>query len=92
MLIKPSLGRIVWFTPAKGDSMPTNPDGRCAAIVTCVHSDSMVNLCVFDANGLPRPCGIVPLVQQNAEAPGGYFCEWMPYQLDAARRQAAEGK
>lgn len=90
-MIKPTLGRIVWFKPGKDDRTPSNPDGLCAAFITCVHSDSMVNLCVFDANGHPTPRTSVPLVQDDEEVPVGCYCQWMPYQLgQAARTEAAE--
>jgi hypothetical protein len=95
-MIKPSIGRVVWFTPATSD-FPTAPepklsyDGKqpLAAIVTYVHSDTMVNLAVFDTNGTNISCTSVPLHQPENERPTAYFCEWMPYQQAVAKGQIA---
>lgn len=91
-MITPTLGRIVWFTPSKNESMATETDGRCAAIVVKVWSDRVVNLTVFDANGNSVPKASVTLVQDGDLAPnGGYFAEWMPYQKgQAAKYEALE--
>ena len=64
-----------------------------AAIITHVHSDRMVNLCVFDKNGNPLPKTSVPLVQPGDAEPTGYdYCRWMPYTLatETTRQQQAE--
>jgi hypothetical protein len=54
--ILPIVGRVVWFTPSKltGDDGFTHIDGRkpLAAIVSHVFSDDLVNLAVFDSNGV----------------------------------------
>lgn len=85
-MIKPTVGRIVLFHPG----VP-GPANTLAAIVAFVHSDSMVTLTVFGADGSPRSEQSVPLVQQNEESPGHRWCEWMPYQLgQAAKTEAAE--
>lgn len=88
-MIKPTVGRVVWFwhggTTNNGHTQP------CAAIVTYVHSDAMVNLAVFDQNGFCSPRTSVPLRQDNDERPNGMFCEWMPYQKgQAAKTEALE--
>ena len=60
---KPSVGRIVHYHEAP-DAPPR------AAIVTRVWSDTMVNLCVFSADGgLPTPITSVPYGVDN-------LCQW----------------
>ena len=72
--------------------MPTEQDGRCAALVVKVWNERMVNLAVFDANGNHHPKTSVALLQNGDVSPeDGYFCEWMPYQLgQAAKTQSYE--
>lgn len=86
-MIKPTVGRVVWFTP-KG----SNPgDQPLAAIVAHVWSDTCVNLAIFDANGVPmaNPPTSILLVQEGAEIPsGGFYCSWMPYQVGQAKAAA----
>ena len=92
-MIKPALGRIVWFTPAgTAPAIPTESDGRCAAIIVKVWDDRLVNLTVFDANGNSHPTTSVRLVQEGDSKPeGGYFAEWMPYQQQAAKEKQLAG-
>jgi hypothetical protein len=92
-MIKPTVGRVVLFTPAKGDSaIAVNPGQPLAAIVAYVWSDTMVNLAVFSADGLPASRTSVPLIQDGMLSPThGFFCEWMPYQKgQAAKTEALE--
>lgn len=87
-MIKPTVGRVVWFykyVPGQGHK------GPLAAHVAYVHSDSMVNLMVIDENGLPRSETSVYLRQEGNEAPQSNYCEWMPYQKgQAAKTEALE--
>lgn len=89
-MIKPTVGRVVWFykyTQGQGHK------GPLAAHVCAVHSDQKVNLMVIDEAGVPRPETSVRLVQQNEEAPDGDYCCWMPYQIgQAAKTEEAEKK
>jgi len=88
-MTSPTVGRIVYFTPAQGDAIVRNGTQPLAAVVSCVWSDSCVNLAVFDANGITTNRTSVPLVQGDMPKPGGYFCEWMPYQIAQAAKAAA---
>lgn len=86
-MIKPTVGRVVWFYPL--GSKPT--DQPLAAIVAHVWSDTCVNLAIFNANGVPmeKPPTSVFLVQEGAEVPsGGFYCAWMPYQIGQAKKHA----
>jgi hypothetical protein len=89
-VIKPTVGRVVWFW----DSARTaeHPDGEpLAAIIARVWSDTCVNLCVLDSNGTPTVRTSATLYQGEGERPGGAHAEWMPYQLgQAAKTQQLE--
>lgn len=87
-LIKPTVGRVVWFHQGTAGVFPGSEDTR-AAIVAHVWSDRMVNLSVFDANGNVHSRTSVPLVQPGDEIPpSGFYCEWMPYQVGQAKKAA----
>lgn len=90
-MIKPTVGRVVWFWPAthsaEGNWTPPAEGEPCAAIISKVWSDSCVNLAVFDGDGKSHSKTSVPLVQENEPAPEfGYFCTWMPFQLGQAKK------
>jgi len=95
-MIKPTIGRVVWFRDStlKGAISKDEPEPQpCAAIIAFVHSDTLVNLTVFDWNGCPNARTSVPLFQGDGERPDGSFCEWMPYQQgQAAKTEALEKK
>lgn len=87
-MIKPTIGRVVWFwplgsNPAREDSQPF------PALVVFVHSDTLVNLSVFDRNGDLRPSEKVELWQGKGERPFYSHCEWMPYQKGQAAKAEA---
>lgn len=89
MVIKPTVGRVVWYYPS--GKHPDNGDQPLAAIVAHVWSDSCVNLAVFGANGDPmmHPPTSNLLVQAGETMPsGGNFCCWMPYQVGQAKKHA----
>lgn len=89
-MIKPTIGRVIWFTPSQ-EARKANNDQPFAAIVAYVHSDTMVNLAVFDANGNIVSKTSVYLYQGEGERPTSYYAEWMPYQQgQAAKTDALE--
>ena len=71
--ILPTVGRVVWFTPSRlyGDGLFTHIDSRkpLAAIVAHVFGDELVNLAVFDSNGMSHSRTSVPLVQAGEAKP-----------------------
>lgn len=88
-MIKPTVGRVVWFTPNKAAPYPYvhGFDQPLAAIIAHVHSDKMVNLAVFDSNGVAYSVTSVDLIQDGEPKPeGGFYCEWMPYQKGQAAK------
>lgn len=88
-MIKPTVGRIVWYHPAKADPGPNPGDQPLAAIVTHVWSDTCINLAVFDANGQTYNRTSVLLVQDDAPRPDAFYAEWMPYQKAVAAGSVA---
>ncbi len=89
-MIKPTVGRVVHYRTGNADidgAMVRNGDQPLAAIITCVWSDSCVNLVVFDANGRRHERTSVLLLQEgNPQPGGGHYCEWMPYQKGQAAK------
>lgn len=92
-MIKPTVGRIVWYHPGAEDPGPY-PDGQpLAAIVTHVWTETCINLAIFDANGNPYSRTSVLLVQDGYPVPSACYAEWMPYQKgQAAKTEALESK
>jgi hypothetical protein len=90
-MIKPTVGRVVWFRP-----YPLIQDGGfiyhgngepLAAIVTHVWNDQMVNLVVFDSNGSSHSRTSVKLMQDGEDTSMYHsYAEWMPYQKGQAAK------
>ena len=78
-MIKPTIGRVVWYWP------PFKVDQPNAAFICYVHEDDLVNLSIFDEDGHNFPRTMVTLFQGKGQRPSGGFCEWMPYQLESAK-------
>ena len=89
-MIKPTIGRVVWYR-ANGSPKPDQP---YAAIVTYVHSETLVNLAIFPPEGSFTSESSVPLYQGEGAPPErGSYCEWMPYQVgQAAKTEQLEKK
>lgn len=90
-MIHPTPGRIVWFHP-NGITLPPNfaysdSEQPLAAVIAYVHSDRMVNLSVFDQNGMGYSLADVTLLQDDDATPNGFaYAEWMPYQKGQAAK------
>jgi len=98
-MIKPTVGRVVLYTPDNDPlsidaTMKRNGKEPFAAIVCAVHSDRLVNLAVFDGNGVPWQKPSVSLIQpEDAAISSPGMCHWMPYQKEqAAKAEALEKK
>jgi hypothetical protein len=92
ILIKPTVGRVVWFY--KYNSV-TGHQGPLAAHICKVWGDRLVNLMVIGEEGVPYAETSVLLLQDDAPAgmppPQGNYCCWMPYQQgQAAKAEALE--
>jgi hypothetical protein len=89
-MIKPTIGRVVWFFPhnRKPDDQPHS------AQIAFVHDDRTVNLGVLDKFGNAYAVTSVPLLQDDDAKPAtGPHAEWMPYQVgQAAKNEADDAK
>jgi hypothetical protein len=86
-MIKPTVGRVVWFIPGKEDSNFALYSAPFAAHICYVYTDNCVNLMVIHPEGRPVPQTSVTLIQEGDERPeNGRFCEWMPYQKGQAAK------
>lgn len=92
--ITPTVGRVVWFYPsnnvASSGFAPPSAGQPLAAVIARVWNDRMVNLTVFDANGVSHSRTSVTLLQDgDHKLLTGNYCTWMPFQKGQARAQAA---
>jgi hypothetical protein len=89
-MIKPTVGRVVLYFPSDDDrtqGMDVLSDAPCDAHVVFVHSDTSVNLVVFDHEGGKFSRRKVPI---NIERfTGTPRAEWMPYQVGQAAKHEA---
>jgi hypothetical protein len=90
-MIKPTVGRVVWFWPASTTPKGTPDAQPLAATIAYVHSDTMVNLTVHDRDGETYGLTSVKLWHGEGESPDMPHAEWMPYQKgQAAKTEAIE--
>jgi hypothetical protein len=95
-MIHPTVGRVVWFRPngAQHIKYMTEHDTSVPmdAHIVYVWGPRMVNLVIFDHNGLMYTRTSVDLVQEGdpIPPPGQAYCEWMPYQVGQAKKHEAE--
>ncbi|MCW2275122.1 hypothetical protein GJ654_10335 [Rhodoblastus acidophilus] len=91
-MIKPTVGRVVWYTPPHAPAgEPANDPQTHAALIAYVWHDRMVNLAVFSPNGENYGVTSVTLVQEGDMAPeAGRYAEWMTYQVGQAKKHSAE--
>jgi hypothetical protein len=100
-MIKPTVGRKVWYRPSAGDiagsgtlpAMNTAGAGvSCApldATVVAVWGDRCVNLAIFDIYAQVHERRSVTLKQEGDTIPDGMaYAEWMPYQVGQAKKDA----
>jgi hypothetical protein len=93
-MIKPTIGRVVLFTPAKNDTAISHYGQEIPALVCHVWGDRCINIGGFDSNGKSFGRTSVPLLQDDDAVPEhGFYCEWMPYQKgQAAKTEELEKK
>lgn len=84
--MKPSIGRVVWYYPARhGDQQPW------PGLIARVNEDETINVGGFRDDGTPFNSSEVPLYLPNeAYNPNRPHCEWMPYQVTAAGNELAK--
>jgi hypothetical protein len=92
-MIKPTIGRIVWYYP---DAQDVQQGGFTAGqeqpgIVCRVWGDTCVNLQVVTQDGGSTARTSVPLVQPGeAVLQDHHYATWMPFQIGAAKQYEAE--
>lgn len=85
-MISPTVNRALHYYPARSDAFPCWHGRPLAAVVTHVHGDRCVNLCVFDANGGTHGKTSVRLLHAGEEVPGdGGYCTWPALHGQAVR-------
>ncbi len=100
-VIKPTVGRKVWYHPSKHDVVGSVPmmtagnDVPLDALIIAVWGDRMISVLVTDITGRQIPVLSVDLLQPGDEprkdADGnviGRYCEWMPDQNAQHAKQA----
>lgn len=93
-IIKPSIGRRVWFYPSVATlttrGMRCNDaDQAMDAGVCFVFHDRMVNVSVTDHMGTLHAITSVTLIQPGDDIPEGRdYCTWMPYQVSQSAKEA----
>src|ERR1700682_4076978 len=96
-MTKPTVGSLVWFTPATADvHWDRSFKPPFAAVVSYLWDDTSVNLMAIRPEGHPVPATRVTLIAEGIAAPAqGHFCEWPSTKAPAAeislkQRQQAE--
>lgn len=91
-IIKPTVGRKVWYRPSNDDQLGPTPmvvsgNQPLDATIISVWDDRVVNLLVTDVVGRQFPVLSVRLLQGDDKPhldregkPSGRYAEWMPYQ------------
>ena len=94
-IIKPTVGRVVWYWPTSADREDRRSiSGQPFAAQICgVHSDTCVNLGITDAEGRYFTRASIPLKQTPRGIGEDGCATWMPYQLGrAAKTEQAEAE
>lgn len=95
-MIKPTIGRVVWYYPGPQEKrlhVQVKDEQPCVALICYVHTDSTVNLIVFDHFAFMHPRKDVELCQGDTAPSEREYCAWMPYQKgQAAKTEALELK
>lgn len=97
-MIKPTVGRKVWYRPSKSDQTGPKPmvtaNQPLDATVIAVWGDRCVNLDVIDVNGNHFPVTSCLLLQDDDQPQRtedgeivGRYAEWMPYQTSQAAKE-----
>lgn len=87
-MIKPTVGRVVWFTPHLHGDTRFDATQPLSASIAYVYSDRLINVGYLDQLGVKHSATSVPLIQDGDTKPeDGFYCEWMPYQKQQAEKQ-----
>lgn len=84
-MIKPTVGRIVYFFGGAQSPIHCPTNEPLAAIITAVINEHLLNLAVFDYVGHVHPVTNCPLIQPGqATKLSATHCTWMSYQIAQA--------
>lgn len=88
VLIKPAVGRVVWYYPG---GTPQRDAGMqpMAATIAYVHSDQLINIGYIDHDGQHgERTSIYLMADPDGTPPPDVisYCTWMPYQMGQAAR------
>lgn len=86
-MIKPTIGRQVWYRPQVEEKIAAH-DQPFAATVVHVHSDTCVNVVILNEVGQAVLKAQCVLAQDRPAEPGE--AEWMPYQVGQAKKHEDE--
>jgi hypothetical protein len=91
MIIKPTIGRIVWLYQSAEHAKIDGDNSKYAAIVTAVLDDRSICVTYFPPKAPPVALEhAIPLVQEGDENPQGPHCRWMPYQHAQALKHSVD--
>ena len=76
--MKPTVGRIVFYWPPLADGATHGDKDMRAAVVTYVHSDTMVNMHVFGQDLADKEAGVQTSVEIMSGDRQGYCWSWPP--------------
>lgn len=90
-MIEPTVGRVVWFTPAGGDIRFADYKAPFAAHVAYVWGPRCVNLMVIlpNGSGVVGETSVTLLQDDDLPRDFGRYAEWMPYQKGQAAKSDA---
>lgn len=100
-MIIPTVGRKAWYRPSEAElnargtmlvpQIHAIPGEPLDATIVAVFGDRLVNLVVFDAFGNHYKRINVVLKQDDDAVPSGEaFAEWMPYQIQSAKKEESK--
>lgn len=86
-MIKPTVGRIVWFIPSKFDDKRDDRTQPLAATVVRVWHERLVNLRVISQSGSSEwgETSVALLQEEDKPLEGGRYAMWMPYQIGQSK-------
>lgn len=88
-MIKPTVGRVIWYYPEKHENLHVNGKEPLAAMIAMVHDDRSINIGGFTADGSVFSRTSVKLVQEGDDQPvDESHATWMPYQVGQAKKEA----
>lgn len=82
-MIRPTIGRVVWYHPGPNDPTAIDATQPHAALIAHVENDRQVNLFVIDSEGGVYSRKSVRLAQDADKAESG-GAQWMPFQTGQA--------